>query len=187
MCGIAGFLTISSRDESRATLERMTASLHHRGPDECGYYADGQAFLGHRRLSIIDLGTGQQPMANEDGSLWIIYNGEIFNHATVRPELEAAGHRYRSHCDTETILHAYEEYGPRSLDRFRGMFAFVIWDAANKTLFCAGTGSVLSRFTTISTVSYSRSRPKSKRCWNIRRFTRSWRTRRFRKLLLSGM
>jgi asparagine synthase (glutamine-hydrolysing) len=138
MCGIAGFLTISpSRDDSRATLERMTALLHHRGPDECGYYDDAHAFLGHRRLSIIDLSTGQQPMANEDGSRWIIYNGEIFNHAVVRPELEAAGHRYRSHCDTETILHAYEEYGPRSLDRFRGMFAFVIWDATNKTLFCA--------------------------------------------------
>jgi asparagine synthase (glutamine-hydrolysing) len=137
MCGIAGFLTISSRDDSRAILERMTTVLHHRGPDECGYYSDTEAFLGHRRLSIIDLTTGQQPMPNEDRSRWVIYNGEIFNHSAVRPELEAAGHRYRSHCDTETILHAYEEYGPRSLDRFRGMFAFAIWDAANKTLFCA--------------------------------------------------
>jgi asparagine synthase (glutamine-hydrolysing) len=115
----------------------MTTCLAHRGPDESGFYTDDHAFLGHRRLSIIDLSTGQQPIANEDASRWIIYNGETFNHADVRPDLEAAGHRYKSHSDTETILHAYEEYGPECLKKFRGMFAFVIWDSSQKTLFCA--------------------------------------------------
>lgn len=137
MCGIAGFLTTAPNPEDHAILQRMTAVLAHRGPDDSGFFSDGQAFLGHRRLSIIDLTTGQQPLPNEDRSRWIIYNGEIFNHAALRPELEAAGHRYRSRSDTETILHAYEQYGPDCLTRLRGMFAFVIWDAAARTLFCA--------------------------------------------------
>jgi asparagine synthase (glutamine-hydrolysing) len=136
MCGIAGFLVTQRRPEDRDVLVRMTELLRHRGPDESGVYTDAQAFLGHRRLSIIDLATGQQPMSNEDGSAWITYNGEIFNHASLRPELEAS-HRYKSSCDTETILHAYEQFGPACLQRFRGMFAFAIWDAARKTLFCA--------------------------------------------------
>jgi asparagine synthase (glutamine-hydrolysing) len=137
MCGIAGFLTTSADDGSRSVLEKMTAVIQHRGPDEYGTYVDDYAFLGHRRLSIIDLSSGQQPMANEDGRLRVIYNGEIFNHASVRPELEAAGYCYRTHCDTETILHAYEQYGPDCLQRFRGMFAFALWDRVSKTLFCA--------------------------------------------------
>ena len=115
----------------------MTGSIHHRGPDELGYFNDEHAFLGHRRLSIIDLATGQQPMPNEDSSRWIVYNGEVFNHSDLRPELEAAGHRYKSHCDTEAILHSYEEFGPGSLHRFRGMFSYVIWDQRSRTLFCA--------------------------------------------------
>ena len=137
MCGIAGFVTARPGGPDRALLERMTDAIRHRGPDESGYYQDERASLGHRRLSIIDLATGQQPMSNEDGGLWITYNGEIFNHAGLRPALEAAGHRYRTHCDTETILHAYEQYGPRSLDRFRGMFSFAIWDKNARRLFCA--------------------------------------------------
>jgi asparagine synthase (glutamine-hydrolysing) len=137
MCGIAGFLTTSADGDSHAVLEKMTAVIHHRGPDEYGVYTDPHAFLGHRRLSIIDLSSGQQPMANEDGRFRIIYNGEIFNHASIRPELEAAGHRYRTHSDTETILHAYEQYGPDCLHKFRGMFAFALWDRVSKTLFCA--------------------------------------------------
>ena len=89
----------------------MTDVIAHRGPDASGFYVQGEVALGHRRLSIIDLAAGSQPMSNEDDSLWITYNGEIFNHADLRPELEAAGHRYKSHCDTETIIHAYEQYG----------------------------------------------------------------------------
>jgi asparagine synthase (glutamine-hydrolysing) len=137
MCGIAGFITNVQRADSTAVLRRMTDMLTHRGPDEAGVYIDQYAFLGHKRLSIIDLATGQQPMPNEDRSCWICYNGEVFNHADVRPELEASGHKYASHCDTETILHAYEQFGSECLARFRGMFAFVIWDAAAQTLFCA--------------------------------------------------
>ena len=137
MCGIAGYVTSQPAPPNRATLERMTDSIRHRGPDESGYYQDAQASLGHRRLSIIDLATGQQPMANEDGRLRIVYNGEIFNHADLRPELERAGHRYSTRCDTEAILHAYEEYGPACVERFRGMFAFAIWDREARRLFCA--------------------------------------------------
>jgi asparagine synthase (glutamine-hydrolysing) len=137
MCGITGFLTTSPTPDDRATLSRMTGIITHRGPDAEGFHAEANVFLGHRRLSIIDLATGQQPMSNEDGSRWIVYNGEVFNHADLRPELEAAGHRYKSRSDTETILHACEQYGPAGLARLRGMFAFAVWDAAAQTLFCA--------------------------------------------------
>lgn len=138
MCGIAGFVDVLPRSgESRHVLERMTSAIRHRGPDDSGSYVDRHAALGHRRLSIIDLSGGHQPMANEDEFLWIVYNGEIFNHASLRPELERAGHRYGSHCDTETILHAYEEYGIDSVTRYRGMFAYAIWDRTRRRLFCA--------------------------------------------------
>ena len=109
MCGIAGFVTRDRDPRASGVLDQMTASLRHRGPDDSGFYADEIASLGHRRLSIIDLVTGHQPMSNEDGSLWVIYNGEIFNHVSVRQGLEKAGHDYRTRSDTETILHAYEE------------------------------------------------------------------------------
>ena len=111
MCGIAGFARVGADREPSSVLERMTCAIRHRGPDDFGYYVDPYVALGHRRLSIIDLAAGHQPMTNEDGSAWIVYNGEIFNHADLRPELEQAGHRYTTRCDTETILHAYEEYG----------------------------------------------------------------------------
>ncbi len=142
MCGIAGYFETDSVRSERAptahsVLERMTDAIMHRGPDASGFYRDAGVFLGHRRLSIVDLATGQQPMTNEDSSLWIVYNGEIFNHASLRPELERAGHRYASHSDTEAVLHAYEEYGPDCLARFRGMFAFALWDRNKRTLFCA--------------------------------------------------
>ncbi|PWU00625.1 MAG: asparagine synthase (glutamine-hydrolyzing) [Terriglobia bacterium] len=137
MCGIAGYVTTHASSLQRSVLERMTDAIRHRGPDDSGFYQDEYASLGHRRLSIIDLAAGHQPMANEDGTLWVSYNGEIFNHADLRPELEQAGHRYATHCDTETILHAYEEYGPSCLDGFRGMFAFVLWDKQARRLFCA--------------------------------------------------
>src|SRR5581483_4819057 len=137
MCGIAGFATLQPDTTPDSILGRMTDILRHRGPDAHGYYRDAYAALGHRRLSIIDLSAGRQPMANEDGSLWITYNGEIFNHAALRPELERAGHLYRTHADTETILHAYEQYGAGCLARLRGMFAFAIWDKNSRTLFAA--------------------------------------------------
>jgi|HubBroStandDraft_6_1064221.scaffolds.fasta_scaffold31321_1 asparagine synthase (glutamine-hydrolysing) len=137
MCGIAGVLRTDGNSADARVIRSMTDIIAHRGPDGSGFYVQGEVALGHRRLSIIDLATGGQPMSNEDDSLWITYNGEIFNHADVRPELETAGHRYKSHCDTETVIHAYEQYGDQCLTRFRGMFAFAIWDGKHKRLFCA--------------------------------------------------
>ena len=137
MCGIAGFVTLEPNSLPDAVLARMTGAIAHRGPDGERFYRDPHASLGHRRLSIIDVAAGHQPMTSESGQLWIVYNGEIFNHAELRPELEQAGHRYKTRSDTETILHAYEQYGPDCLSRFRGMFAFAIWDKNTRTLFCA--------------------------------------------------
>ena len=137
MCGIAGIVHVKGERPSAVIAGRMTAELHHRGPDATGLREEGRAVLGHRRLSIIDLASGQQPMCNEDGTLWVTYNGEIFNHASLRPGLERQGHRYKSHCDTESILHAYEESGADCVKRFRGMFAFAIWDTKRHTLFAA--------------------------------------------------
>jgi asparagine synthase (glutamine-hydrolysing) len=137
VCGIAGFISAKPNSEARSLIKRMADAIAHRGPDDSDYYVDEFAALGHRRLSIIDLAGGHQPMANETGSLRIVYNGEIFNHLQLREHLEAAGHRYRSHCDTEAIVHSFEEFGPQCLAQFRGMFAFAIWDSAAKRLFCA--------------------------------------------------
>ncbi len=137
MCGIAGFVNVEASDAPAAVVERMSATIRHRGPDAFGFYRDEYAALGHRRLSIIDVSAGAQPMYNEDGNLVIVYNGEIFNHAALRPALEAAGHRYTTRCDTETILHAYEQHGPDCVADFRGMFSFAIWNKQTRTLFCA--------------------------------------------------
>jgi asparagine synthase (glutamine-hydrolysing) len=136
MCGIAGFVTLSPSD-SPAIIERMTDTIRHRGPDDFGFYRDPWASLGFRRLAIIDVSGGHQPMPNEDASKFIIFNGEIFNHASLRPALEHAGHRYANRSDTETILHAYEEYGADCVLRLRGMFAFAIWDKSARKLFIA--------------------------------------------------
>jgi len=138
VCGIAGFLNLdSSRFEGLPALERMTAAIAHRGPDDSGFYSRPGVFIGHRRLSIVDVAGGIQPMTSETGRVWVAFNGEIFNHSDLRPPLEAAGHRYRTRSDTETILHAYEQYGSGCASRFRGMFAFAIWDENTETLFCA--------------------------------------------------
>jgi len=118
-------------------MRRMLGTIRHRGPDQFGIYLDEQVGLGSARLSIIDLSSGQQPIANEAGNLWIVFNGEIFNHLELRTELEALGHRYTTSCDTETVLHAYEEYGPACLSRFNGQFAIAIWDTVERTLFLA--------------------------------------------------
>src|SRR5712692_7517727 len=113
MCGINGIAISpqSRRRIDRGVLERMRDVITHRGPDDDGLFIDGAIGLGHRRLSIVDVAAGHQPMTNEDGTLHITYNGEIYNHTDYRYELEARGHVYRTHCDTETILHLYEEYG----------------------------------------------------------------------------
>src|SRR5579864_1862056 len=137
MCGIAGIVIADGSSAEARGIRGMTDIIAHRGPDANGFYSNDGVALGHRRLSIIDLATGDQPMTNEDGSLWITYNGEIFNHADIRPELERAGHHYKSRSDTETVLHAYEQFGDQCVRRFRGMFAFAIWDHTNKRLFCA--------------------------------------------------
>ncbi len=122
---------------ARAVLLRMTDQISHRGPDADGFFLDRFCGLGHRRLSIIDPALGAQPMFNEDQRLAIIFNGEIYNHSVLAGPLRALGHVYRTHCDTETILHAYEEYGSGALGRLRGMFSFAIWDQDKRELFCA--------------------------------------------------
>ena len=137
MCGIAGFVAVAPGHGTSQILERMTEAIEHRGPDDSGFYHDEYAHLGHRRLSIIDVAGGHQPLSDQAENLWIVYNGEVFNHAGLREALERAGHRYSTRCDTETILHAYAEHGPRCVDDFRGMFAFAIWDKNARTLFCA--------------------------------------------------
>ena len=135
MCGIAGIVSSDRLDpEAPVRALRMRDVLEHRGPDEAGLHADDFAVLAHRRLSIVDLSTGQQPLANEDGTIWVVFNGEIYNHADVRKDLEAHGHRYRTKSDTETIVHAYEQWGADCVHRFRGMFAFAIWDAPKRRL-----------------------------------------------------
>jgi len=139
MCGINGIALSpeSGKTIDRSVIERMRDVIQHRGPDDYGLFIDGNIGLGHRRLSIVDVAAGHQPMTNEDGALQITYNGEIYNHADFRTELEAKGHVYRTHCDTETILHLYEEHGIDCVDYLRGMFAFGIWDRKQKQLFIA--------------------------------------------------
>jgi asparagine synthase (glutamine-hydrolysing) len=139
MCGINGiaFSNSSGRMVNENLLEQMRDIIAHRGPDDKGIFIDGRVGLGHRRLSIVDVTRGHQPMTNEDGSLQITYNGEVYNHADYREELEAKGHRYRTHCDTETILHLYEEHGENCVSYLRGMFAFAIWDKSKQELFIA--------------------------------------------------
>jgi asparagine synthase (glutamine-hydrolysing) len=139
MCGINGiaFSSQSGRQIDATVLKRMRDVITHRGPDDDGIFVDGRIGLGHRRLSIVDVASGHQPMTNEDGSLHITYNGEIYNHADYREPLIARGHVYKTHCDTEAILHLYAEYGDDCVDRLRGMFAFAIWDRNKRELFIA--------------------------------------------------
>lgn len=137
MCGICGILAIKGRKFPGRDLEAMSNALRHRGPDDQGTLVLGPVALGFRRLSIIDLRGGHQPMRNEDGTVWIVFNGEIYNHPELRPILEQRGHRYATNSDTETILHLYEEYGEDCVHHLRGMFAFAIWDNRCKKLFCA--------------------------------------------------
>ncbi|HJT79238.1 MAG TPA: asparagine synthase (glutamine-hydrolyzing), partial [Gemmataceae bacterium] len=137
MCGIAGVLDLHGREADPASARRLCARLVHRGPDEEGYYAAGPVALGQRRLSIIDLAGGRQPLGNEDGTVWVTFNGEIYNFKELRGRLEGRGHRFATDCDTEVIVHAYEEYGIDAVRHFRGMFAFALWDARRQALFLA--------------------------------------------------
>lgn len=136
MCGICG-IAIPENSHSRVDKARLIAmrdTLVHRGPDDAGIHVEGTVGLGHRRLSIVDLGGGAQPMANEDDSIWVIFNGEIYNHMDLRPMLETAGHKYRTRSDTETILHLYEEFGTLGVQQLRGMFAYAIWDSTRRQI-----------------------------------------------------
>jgi asparagine synthase (glutamine-hydrolysing) len=138
MCGIAGYTyTETSRPAEEDLVAKMCAVIHHRGPDEWGARVLGPVGLGMKRLRIIDLAGGQQPMHNEDGSIWIVFNGEIYNYQDLRPALESRGHRFATSSDTESIVHAYEEYGEDCVNHLRGMFAFAIWDDREKQLFLA--------------------------------------------------
>ena len=139
MCGICGIAALEGPLDPRlsAALPTMTATLQHRGPDGGGVFDDGRVALGHRRLSIIDRAGGAQPLSNEDGSAWIVFNGEVYNHHDLRRELIARGHRFRTVSDTEAILHGYEEFGPAVVDRLEGMFAFAVYDSRTRDLFVA--------------------------------------------------
>src|SRR5215470_5857210 len=136
MCGIVGVIDLRGRREiSRDLVARMNESQHHRGPDEGGTHFEPGVGLGHRRLSIIDLATGQQPLYNEDGSVVVVYNGEIYNFQDLIPELQRLGHTFKTKSDTEVIVHAWEAWGADCVKRFRGMFAFALWDRNRETLF----------------------------------------------------
>jgi asparagine synthase (glutamine-hydrolysing) len=137
MCGIAGFWHADGRPADRRVLATMTASLGHRGPDETGLWTEGSVALGNRRLRVIDPEGGHQPMANEDGSVRVVFNGEIYNHRELQTRLEAAGHRFRSRSDTEAIVHAYEQWGDACVERFNGMFAFALWDGRARRMLLA--------------------------------------------------
>ncbi|MCC6610745.1 MAG: amidotransferase 1, exosortase A system-associated [Burkholderiales bacterium] len=138
MCGIVGVFDVRGKREiSRSLIERMNESQHHRGPDEGGIHLEPGLGLGHRRLSIIDLATGQQPLYNEDGTVCVAFNGEIYNFQELIPELTRLGHVFHSRCDTEVIVHAWEAWGAECVNRFRGMFAFALWDRNKETLFLA--------------------------------------------------
>ncbi len=139
MCGLAGAFALEGPlpPEMPRAVRAMTRRLAHRGPDGEGFIDRQQASFGHRRLAVIDLAGGAQPLANEDETCWILFNGEVYNHRTLRPQLEAAGHRFRTSSDTETIVHAWEEYGPACVERLEGMFVFAILDERRRELFIA--------------------------------------------------
>lgn len=138
MCGISVILNLDRASRADpAVLGAMCEAIHHRGPDESGVYLDGQVGLGSRRLRIIDLSTGRQPIRNEDGTVWVVFNGEIYNYRELRHNLEEAGHRFTTNTDTETIVHLYEQYGGACVEHLRGMFVFAVWDARRRRLLLA--------------------------------------------------
>src|SRR5262249_16391531 len=134
MCGIAGIFSFGEAPIEQEELKRMCSAIAHRGPDDEGFYLGARVGLGMRRLSIIDLATGHQPVRNEDGSVWVGFNGGIYNFMDLRRDLEGRGHRFYTSTDTEVIAHPYEEYGARCVEPMRGMFTFAVWDARRETL-----------------------------------------------------
>jgi asparagine synthase (glutamine-hydrolysing) len=138
MCGFVAIFDLrGKRSIDRAMLDRMNESQHHRGPDGGGLHLAPGIGLGHRRLAIIDVASGQQPLFNEDESVVVVFNGEIYNFQELIPELTALGHVFRTRSDTEVIVHAWEAWGEACVERFRGMFAFALWDRNRETLFVA--------------------------------------------------
>ena len=137
MCGITGSITKDGQAVDRSIIERMNAAIEHRGPDDDGFFVDEHAALGMRRLSIIDVAGGKQPIHNRDRTKWIVFNGEIYNFQEIRDDLEQRGHEFYTRSDTEVIIHLFDEYGPACVDRLRGMFAIAIWDTVEKKLFLA--------------------------------------------------
>ena len=137
MCGIAGFVNPEGKAADPEILARLTAAIAHRGPDGDGFYCEGPAGLGHRRLSIIDVEGGAQPMSNEDGTVWVTFNGEIYNDPELRSWLLGRGHTFRTSCDTESLVHLYEEHGPEFVEKLNGMFALAIWDIPRQRLVLA--------------------------------------------------
>ena len=138
MCGICGQFNFSGRQPvDRRELEAMTHTLIHRGPDDEGYYISGPLGFGFRRLSIIDLAGGHQPMSDREESVWVVFNGEIYNFPELRPELERYGHVFRTNSDTEVIIHGYKQWGDEVLNRLNGMFGLAIWDARQQRLILA--------------------------------------------------
>jgi asparagine synthase (glutamine-hydrolysing) len=137
MCGIAGLLTLGGKPVLQDEVEAMCDAMVHRGPNDAGYYTSPEAVLGMRRLSIIDIDGGHQPVHNEDRTVWVVFNGEVYNFKTLRTSLERQGHRFYTDTDTEVIVHLYEQYGESCVDRMRGMFAFAVWDERRKQLLIA--------------------------------------------------
>ncbi|MDQ6623988.1 MAG: asparagine synthetase B, partial [Verrucomicrobiota bacterium] len=137
MCGIAGYVTTDNTSDRSALLRQLAGALRHRGPDDEGFFVAPQVGLAVRRLSIVDLACGQQPIANEDGTIQLVFNGEIYNYLELRAELERRGHRLTTNSDTETLVHLYEDHGVEMLRFLRGMFAFALWDSRRKKLFLA--------------------------------------------------
>ena len=137
MCGIVGIVRSDGVDIDRGLLTQMCEAIRHRGPDDDGFYVNGSVGLGMRRLSIIDLKTGQQPIHNADRSSWIVFNGEIYNYLELRDKLEKLGHTFYTNSDTEAIVHAYDQYGADCPKHLRGMFAFAIWNDKTQELFLA--------------------------------------------------
>src|SRR6188472_20630 len=135
MCGIAGFVSLDARAADRELLAKMIDAVRYRGPDESDVYAHENCGLAHARLSIVDPAGGQQPMQSADGSLCVVFNGEIFNHVELREELERQGRRFRTRCDTEVILHLYEEMGEACVTKMNGQWAFAVWDTRRRRLF----------------------------------------------------
>ena len=130
MCGIAGIIG----EENKQLIQRMCDVIEHRGPDDSGFFIDTGISLGMRRLSIIDVSGGKQPIHNEDETVWVMYNGELYNYLELKQELEKLGHKFYTKCDTEIFVHAYEQYGDMFVEKLRGMFGFAIWDTKNKKL-----------------------------------------------------